>query len=341
MEPTYANFSVQPAQLANAEVSIQGCHFGGNHLKVGAGGAVEFTFSVDGGEEVLEATLKVTALVSKNGPRPGYAPLTILVNGEPVASRLTIPGGGDLPQTCVFAVPGRWVLPGRNRVEIRSGVDARTMLWLYRVTIDSVYERDRSEREMGAAAAERAVLAYTTWARIRDSAEGSQSWEPAGRLLVHVDRGEEALPAQLSWRGTDGAEAAVSFQSAMEEFYGYRRTPEGRLAEYRGNLDERRPYPEGTEDAVVHRFHTEEGWGGGWHTSGELRLLVDDGGAAPVRVTWRDQRQNSGSVAFEEKGTGFLGYYQRVNEGPIGYRGRTVMNETGKAVGWGASLSDV
>jgi hypothetical protein len=56
--------------------------------------------------------------------------------------------------------------------------------------------------------------------------------------------------------------------------------------------------------------------------SGELRFLVADGGAPVERVTWRDQREDSGSVALEPEAAGFLGYYQRVNEGPIGYRGR-------------------
>jgi hypothetical protein len=336
MEPTYVNFSVDPPQTANAEVADHSCHFHRNHLALGAGKAVGFAFQLDGEERIEELTLKVTALVSKNGPRPGHAPMTVLVNGEPVTSRLTVPGGGDLPQTCVFAVPGRWLLPGGNRVEIRNGVDARTMLWLYHVTADSVYERDRSEREMAAAAAGRPVLAYTTWTRrhgaTQDSGHGWSSWEPAGRLLVHVDRGEQALPAQLSWRGADGSEAAVSFQSAMEDFHGYRRGPDGTLAEYRGNLQERWPCPEGTEGAPLHRFVTEEGWGGGWHPSGELRFLVDDGGAPVERITWRDQRENSGSVAFEPKATGFLGYYQRVNEGPIGYRGRAA---TGLRDSWG------
>ena len=63
------------------------------------------------------------------------------------------------------------------------------MLWLYRITIDSVYERDRSERAMGAAAAERSVFAYTTERRVHSPAEWQRSWEPAGRLLVHIDRG--------------------------------------------------------------------------------------------------------------------------------------------------------
>jgi hypothetical protein len=122
MKPTYANFSVDPPQLANAEVTTHSCRFDRNHLALGAGSAVGFAFHVDGEERIAEVTVKVRALVSKNGPGPGFAPLTVLVNGEPVTSRLTIPGGGDLPQTCVFAVPGRWLLPGSNQVEIRNGV---------------------------------------------------------------------------------------------------------------------------------------------------------------------------------------------------------------------------
>jgi hypothetical protein len=323
MEPTYADFAVQPAQLANAEVKYDGCVFGGNHLKLNAGGAVEVTFVVEAGEEIVEATLKVTALVSKMGPAPGYAPLTILVNGEPVATHLTIPGGGDLPQTCVFAVPGRWLRPGANRLRIQSGVDSRTMLWLYRFTLDSVYERDRSERAMGAATSERSVFAYTTERRAHGPTSRGRRWARSGRLFVHIERGESALPAQLSWRGADGAEAAVSFQSAMDSFHGYHRDPRGGLAEYRGSLDGRWTHPDDLKGAPLHRFRTEESWGGRWHTSGELRLLVDDG--TPVeRITWRDQRENSGSIAFEPKAAGFLGYYQRVNEGPIGYRGTAI-----------------
>ncbi|OOC52840.1 MULTISPECIES: hypothetical protein [Nocardiopsis] len=320
MEPTYADLSVEPARLGNATVRYGNGRFGGDHLKLDAGGSVEFAFETD--EDVVEAVLRVTALVSKSGRSPGYAPMTVLVNGEPVASRMTVPGGGDLPQDCDFAVPGRWLRRGRNQVTVRSGADARTMLWLYRVSVDSVHERGRAARAMASAADERSVLRYTTRRRVHSPAGEERRWEPAGRLLVHVDRGERAPIAQLSWRAADGAEAAIGFQSALGDFHGYHRDADGRLAEYRGHLVERRTYPEGTEGVTVHRFRTEEGWGGGWHASGELRMLVDDGGGAPVeRLTWRDQRENSGSVAFEAEADGFLGYYQRVGEGPIGYRG--------------------
>ncbi|MFE6306718.1 hypothetical protein [Nocardiopsis sp. NPDC057823] len=324
MEPVYADLSVEPARLANTAVEYEHCSFGGNHLALNAGGAVRADFDLDAAERIAEGILTVTALVSKSGRSAGYAPLTVLVNGEPVASRMTVPGGGDLPQDCVFSVPGALLRPGRNRVTVRSGADARTLLWLYRITFDSVHERGLSARAMLAAADERSVLRYATRTLVHDPEGGPHRWEDAGTLVVHVDRGERAPIAQLSWRRADGSEASVSFQSALEEFHGFHRAADGGVAEYRGRLRDRRARPGGTEGVTVHRFRTEEGWGGGWHSSGELRLAVDDGGAPLERVTWRDQRENTGSVAFGEGAAGFLGYYQRAGEGPIGFRGTAV-----------------
>ncbi len=173
------------------------------------------------------------------------------------------------------------------------------MLWLYRVTLDPVWERGRSERARTAAAARDSVFAYRT--ELRPAHSSSAHWQPAPRLLFHVDRGEHALPAQLGWRGTDGAETAISFQSNMSDFHGCRRDADGSVHEYRGRVVGRWAYPEGVDQVPaesLHRFHTEEGWGGGWHRSHELRLLVDDGGAAPERMTWRDRRGNSGVVVL-------------------------------------------
>ncbi|GAA4895578.1 hypothetical protein [Streptomonospora salina] len=329
MEPTFADFSVDEPHLGNAAVQYRRCTFRQNHLALDAGGDVALSFTADadadedddGCADIGEVTLKVTALVSKAGPSPGHAPMTVLVNGEPITSHLTVPGGGDLPQTCVFAVPGRWLRRSTNRLEVRSSLESRTELWLYRITLDPVYERGRSERAMAAAAAEQSVLRYTTRRKGSDA-----DWEPqsTGSLVIHVDRGERSLPAQISWRSADGSESAVSFQSAMEDFHGYHRDPHGGLTEYRGRLSERWALQDGVGSAALHRFRTEEGWGGGWHRSGELRLLVDDSGTPVERITWRDQQGNSGSVAFEPGAGGFLGYYQRHNEGPIGYRGTAI-----------------
>ncbi|WP_052433438.1 hypothetical protein [Streptacidiphilus carbonis] len=321
MEPTFADFSVAPPLLGNAEVRTGGCHFGGDHLTLGADGSAGLDFEVDPDEEITEATLKVTALTSKLGRSPGFAPMDIVVNGRTLVDALTIPGGGDLPQTLAYAVPGKLLHPGTNTVTVHSSAESASMLWLYRVTLDPVYQRDRSERALGARAAERAVFAFSTERR----PAGAEDWEPAPGLRLYIERGESALPAQVSWRSADGAEGAVSFQSAMTDFLGHHRAADGSVAELRGRLTGRWAHPEGiSDDAPVHRFRTEEGWGGGWHESGELQLLVDHGGVPMERITWRDQRTNGGSISLCPDGSGFVGFYQRVNEGPIGYRGRYV-----------------
>jgi len=299
MQPTFADFSVTPARVSNCCATYEACHAASSHLAMSAGARVALDFEVDAGKQIGEATLKVTALVSKLGRSPGYAPVDLVVNQHVLARGLTVPGGGDLPQDNVFAVPGRLLRPGTNTLEIRTADDARSMLWLYRVTLDSVYERGRSERAMAAEAARDTVFAYTTERR----EPFTSSWTSGPRLLFHVDRGEQSLPAQLGWRGVDGAESAISFQSNMSDFHGHHRAADGTLAEFRGRISGRWAFPEGTEDTHVHRFGTEEGWGGDWHSSDELRLLVDDGSGPVERVTWRDQRGNSG-VAGLRTGVG-------------------------------------
>ncbi|GGQ80053.1 discoidin domain-containing protein [Streptomyces pilosus] len=293
---TYADFSASPARLANAVVERKRARAAGSHLALDAGGSVRLDFEVEDPDDVPQATLTVTALVSRLGGSLGYAPMDVLLQGEPLAADLTVPGGGDLPQDNVFAVPGHLLKPGTNTLEIRVSDKARSMLWLYRVTLDPVRERGRSERARTAEAARDAVFSYRTERRPAHSA--TASWQAAPRLLFHLDRGEHSLPGQLGWRTADGAESAISFQSNMSDFHGCHRAADGTAYEYRGRLLDRRPYSEDTRNlsaSPLHRFRTEEGWGGGWHASHELRILVDDGAAAPLeRVTWRDQRGNSG-----------------------------------------------
>ncbi|MEU5616761.1 alpha-1,2-mannosidase [Streptomyces sp. NPDC047802] len=294
MQATFADFSATPAGVSNAGIRYRHCHKASSHLVMGADASTELEFEIDDEERIAEATLKVTALVSKLGGSPGYAPVDVLVNGKALVQGFTVPGGGDLPQDNVLAVPGDLLRQGTNTLEIRTGADARSMFWLYRVTLDSVYERGRSERAMAAEAARDTVFTYTTERRL----PFTSTWRPGPPLLFHVDRGEQSLPAQLGWRGQDGAESAISFQSNMSDFHGHHRAADGTLAEFRGRVIARGTFPEGTEGLRVHRFLTEEGWGGAWHSSGELRLLVEDGSGPVERVTWRDQRGNSGTAAL-------------------------------------------
>jgi hypothetical protein len=332
MHPVYADFTTDPPRLGNTVLAAPGgdekgaagyrplLPFGGDHVKLGAGRSV--TLAVDAGPKPAfdEATLNVRALASKRGPRPGHAPLGITVNGNTLVADWTIPGGGDLPQELSFAVPGGWFKSGTdNLVEVANGHDAATYLWLYRVTLEEVFDRGAAARALAAVDARAAVFAYDTELGVAQSA----GWTPGPRLHVYIERGEQSLPAQLSWTDVTGTEVAISFPSEMGGVHGYRRAPDGTTTQIRGRLVGRGEYPDGIEpDRLMHFIDTQEEWGGTWHRSGPLRLMLVHGEDRPRRITWRDQRGNSGSISLEPDAAGFLGYYQRYNEGAIGYRGR-------------------
>ncbi|WP_371652164.1 DUF6924 domain-containing protein [Streptomyces mirabilis] len=260
-----------------------------------------------------EVTLKVRALVSKSGPVPGHAPLDILVNGQSVISRFRIPGGGDLPQLMTFAVPGEWLRSGSNTLEVRSAQDSRTTLWLYQMLLESVWDRDAAERALQADRSAKSVYSFVTYHRSADSSE----WQSGPQLQFQIDDGQAAPPAELSWRGSDGGEAAISFVDETTSFLGHARTAGGVWLQLRGDLIERREHPDGH----AQRFRTEANRGEKWHESGELSVSLDTGSGPVERIGWRDQRGNTASIGLCHDGASFTGYVQRVSEGLIGYRG--------------------
>jgi OAA-family lectin sugar binding domain len=317
MQPTYVTFADKPASTANAVLRIERGSPSGGYLALGADGLVEMTFDVPEADARQEATLHVVALVSKLGGSAGFAPLDITVNDRCLVHDWRIPGGGDLPQHMDFAVPAGRLRPGANTLRLASSADARSMLWLYQITVDEVFDRGRSARAIDRRAAEQPVLRYAT--RLAP-AEGGR-WEPGPDVLAYVDRGEQSPLAQLAWADTSGAEYAVTFTAELDEIYGWCR-PAGAASpyEFRGSLTGRWPADHPEAGAARQRwFATEEGWGGGWHASDGITFGI---GSTPLtRANWRDKRGNSGTVAFT--GNGFLGTYQRVGEGAIGYRGHS------------------
>ena len=337
MHPVYADFTADPPRLGNAALADEDAQagaagaprplrFGGNHVELGAGERVTLVFDAGPKPAFDQGTLTVTALASKLGRRPGLAPLGITVNRHTLVAGWTIPGGGDLPQETAFAVPGGWLRSGPdNRIEVANGADAATFLWLYRVAFEEVFDRGAAARALAVDAARAAVFAYDTDLGIAQSTR----WTAGSRLRVYIERGEQSLPAQLSWTDADGAEAAVSFHAAMDGLHGYHRAADGTTLQLRGRLAGRWQYPDGTSRGEVLRFATEEEWGGAWHRSGPLGLMVRHGASAVRRVSWRDQRGNSASISLQPGAAGFLGYYQRHDEGPIGYRGRADQHHDG------------
>ncbi|MGC4846068.1 DM9 repeat-containing protein [Micromonospora sp. DT15] len=301
MNPTYADFGTEPPRVGNVTITgVDRSSAAGDHLAIDAGGSVELEFDVPDPAVVGEACVAIRALASMLSRAPGYAPLTVFLNGRPLANRLRIPNGGGLPQRLVFAVLAEELTAGRNTLRIESGVDARSSLWLYRVTIDPMHAHDQAGLALERQAIAEPVLRYAS---------------DAGDITIFVDRSEQAVLEQVAWADESGAEYAITFEKQQRAFYGWRRQPGAEPTEFRGRLTER-----GTVAKEAWRFETEAGWAGGWHRSGDLLLAVEVRGCPVTRLAWRDLRGNNGTVAFD--GGGFLGTYQRVGEGPIGYRGR-------------------
>ncbi|MFJ9720820.1 alpha-1,2-mannosidase [Streptomyces sp. NPDC101213] len=305
MEPVFADFSTDPAQLSNALVAHHRCGIAPSHLALGAGGYVRLDFTVGEREEVAEAVVAVTVLGAG-------APMDVLLNGKALAEELATPedGGHGDPRVTVLSVPGELLAAGDNLLEIRNPEGAEGLLRLRAVTVDPAHDRERSERARAARTAGRSVVAFTTEVR----APGATVWQAGPRLLFHIDHidhidgvhsgdsGERAVPAHLAWRGADGSEAAIGLRADLSGFQGHRTTADGAVVEYRGTLADRRAYPEGTAGAPLHRFSTEEGHDGAWSPSGELRLLLDDGGAPVRRVSWTDRRGTTASVVLGSAG---------------------------------------
>ncbi|MFE9678896.1 alpha-1,2-mannosidase [Streptomyces sp. NPDC006259] len=299
MEPVFADFSVDPAQLSNAVVAHHRCGIAPSHLALGAGGHIRLDFTVGEREEIAEAVVAVTVLGAS-------APRDVVLNGKALVEQVATPGDEGHrehsdPRVTVLSVPGALLVAGDNLLEVRNPEGAEGLLRLRAVTVDPAHDRDRSERARAGRAAGRSVAAFTTEVR----APGATAWQSASRLLFHVetvDGGGRALPAHLAWRGADGSEATIGLRADLSAFLGHRRTADGTVTEYRGTLADRRAYPEGTAGAPLHRFSTEEGHDGAWSPSGELRLLLDDGGAPVERVSWTDRRGTTASVVLGSAG---------------------------------------
>ncbi|MFV2085725.1 hypothetical protein [Micromonospora sp. LOL_021] len=301
MEPTYADFGTDPARTGNVTITdVDGVEDADGHLEIDAGGSVELEFDVPDPEVVGEACVAVVALASMLFDSPGYAPLTVRLNGRPLADRLRIPNGGGLPQRLIFAVPAEDLLIGRNTLRVESGGDAESMLWLYRVTIDPMHAHDQARSALESQLTAEPVLRYAT---------------SRGEVTIFIDRGEHCLLEHVAWADDSGAEYAVTFEAQQAAFYGWCRRPGKRPKEFRGQLIERSP---ATSDAS--RYAAQEGWGGGWYPSHDLLLAVGVGGRPLTRLAWRDNRGGNGTIAFDD-GT-FLGIRQGVGSGPVGYRGR-------------------
>jgi hypothetical protein len=328
VQPVFVDFSTAVPRTGNATVGFERAGFAGDHFALSSEATVTIEFDVPKEGIKDELTVKIRALVSKLGSRPGFAPLELGVNSKVVVGDFRIPGGGDLPQQITFSVPADLLIPGAtNTLTLRSAADARSHLWLYRVLAEPVWDRDEAERAWLADSIAQSLLTYRTDRR----APGAETWEPMATWRLHIESGEGAMPSRLDWRVRSGVEASVEFALELHTFYGHTRDADGQWYELRGTLTGRQAFPGDADPAATRTFSTEAGWGGRWHQGGPLTFHLAVGEDTPFdRIAWTDQRACSASIGLTENGSSFLGWSQRVNEGPVGYRGEAVAIETDK-----------
>ncbi|MEK8170606.1 hypothetical protein NKH77_16530 [Streptomyces sp. M19] len=225
MRPTFADFSDDPALLGNATVRHRLCHPADGHLAIDAGGGVEMTFTLEADDAPPErATLTVTARVSLSLEGLDHVPVGIEVNGRTLAADLTLPPAARsrtrrsrCPATCWSRL--QHAARGRPRRGAPRAV----------AEPDHAGPRARGRRlPARGGPGGRARVGARLPHRAAPSGDGDASWQSAPQLLVHLDRGESALPTQLSWRGRDGAEASICFQAGWPSSTGTTAPPTAR-----------------------------------------------------------------------------------------------------------------
>jgi hypothetical protein len=340
MLPTFIDFSSDPPRLENVELVTDNAVFSNDHVILGNDECLDIEFEVS--EDDLEQTVvSFVGLVSRLNPDEGYAPVTLSINEQEFVSDYTVPGGGDIPQKCPFQISAELLHPGTNTFTLQIASDARSYFWLYRFAVDRVNDPDNSEQARLTMAASVALFTY----RVEHAEDNMSQWYSGTNLVLFIDSGETALPSMLSWRDRRGNMASISFQSSMSGFIGYYQRPNAGPLAYRGRILSRKSVPNlastnldmsgirsvatSADSAFV--YHTAHSWGEDniWHKANPLAFYLDsDEDALPVNLTWRDQKQNAGSIGFVDDMSSFYGYYQRVGEGPIHYRGELLSQYT-------------
>ncbi|MEV5572388.1 hypothetical protein AB0L06_20285 [Spirillospora sp. NPDC052269] len=289
---------------------------------LGAGQSVRVEFQVDeapdGSSDDVpdEATLKIRAVVEKDGSRPGFAPLDVLVNGEPLVSRFRLPGGREVPQMLPVAIPGDTLRGGTNVLELRVGEDARAGLSLIALLIEDVRHPGAAERLYWG---DPTVHAFEFATRIRPK---DGEWSPGPPLRFYFDTGMKPRPSTLEWHHWDGGRTGILFTPNMDKFFGGgQRADSGEPFEVRGEQRDQRAEPHGEPQRFVTRYSQRMAWRDLQESGGEFRFLLDDGSGPIKRVKWHDRAGGEGAIQFTRDGRSFSGFQRRPDEGWESFEG--------------------
>jgi hypothetical protein len=130
-----ANFRVTPPQTNDLTVTRNDGAFQNDHFRYGNGQQASVGFDLGAGPLPPRLWVRLAGLVSRNGDQPGYAPITITVNGQVVVADFTVPGSGFGATEAAFPVPVQALRNGMNSYTIQVAGDARTFFWLYEMGV--------------------------------------------------------------------------------------------------------------------------------------------------------------------------------------------------------------
>jgi hypothetical protein len=132
-----ADMTVNPPRTSpGLAITANQGQFQNDHWRYGNGNVLAISFALDyAGTPRDFVLLSVTGLVSRLGSSDGYSPVTLSVNGQTLASNVTISGGGYNPQRADFLVPASMVHAGQNTAQLQVAADARSYFWLYRMDV--------------------------------------------------------------------------------------------------------------------------------------------------------------------------------------------------------------
>ena len=301
MSPVVVDFSIRPAELANAVVRHQRAVIASSYVAVTAGGYLKVDFTADAEEAATEATLRLTVLGA-------VVRMDLELNSAVVAKGVALSDDVDSAgaREYVVTLPAGALVPGVNVLEIRHpgpDEDGDGLLRVRTVTLEPGAGTS-TERDL---AARRGAQSSWTFATERRTLE-APTWQPGPSLVLHLATETGGVATQVSWRTTDGAESAVALRSDLSGFHGHYRAANGDIGELRGTLTERQPGGPSAEGSGGRFFATEEEHDGVWQPTGRLSLMLVDGGDAEVeRVTWNDRRGEATSLVLRTGVTGLSG----------------------------------
>lgn len=131
-----ANLQVSPVALDPGLTLVSNSgSLSGDHSVFWGGGVFSVSFTLtDANARNDEVRVRVFGLVSQ-APGGGFAPISVMFNGQALVIDFTMPGGGWTPNWVEFLIPAEMCVAGTNTVALTVSGSAQTAFWLYRVVV--------------------------------------------------------------------------------------------------------------------------------------------------------------------------------------------------------------